>query len=69
MKLDTDVKAMLASDVPKARCIIDSGGRPSRVKQKISIGTMIRPPPTPSSPASTPAIAPTLKYKNTAERS
>ena len=61
MKLDTEVNAMLASEVPSARCIIESGGRPNQVKQNISMGTMIKPPPTPSSPASTPTIAPTMR--------
>jgi len=52
---------MLASDVPNARCIIDSSGRPNPAKQNSSMGTITKPPPTPSRPASTPAIAPTLK--------
>jgi hypothetical protein len=61
-KLDTAVNMILASEVPKARCISMASGMPWRTKQNISMGTMTRPPPIPSSPARTPATAPTKVY-------
>ena len=53
-----EVKTMVASEVPTARWVRISAGMPCAAKLKTSTGTMINPPPTPNSPASTPAQAP-----------
>ena len=53
-----EVKMMVASEVPTARWVSTSGAKPWAVKLNTSTGTMINPPPTPNSPASTPAAAP-----------
>ena len=63
MKLETEVKTMLAMEVPRARCMMSSLGRFCSSMQNTSMGTMTSPPPMPSRPASTPAMAPTTKYK------
>ncbi|MNZ86359.1 hypothetical protein D3C78_1051780 [compost metagenome] len=57
----TEVKTMVASEVPTAICVSTSGEKPWAVKLYTSTGTMIRPPPTPNSPASTPAQAPSTR--------
>ena len=56
--LETEVIMMLASDVPSAICWTYWGGMPWPGKMATSMGTMTMPPPTPSRPARTPAIAP-----------
>ena len=61
MKLETEVNMMLASEVPSAMCMSTPLSMPCRVKQNSSMGTMTMPPPTPKSPASTPAIRPTAR--------
>lgn len=53
-----EVKTMVAREVPTAIWVRTSPPKPCAVKLKTSAGTMIRPPPTPNSPASTPAQAP-----------
>ena len=52
------VERVVASDVPTARWVSTEGSKPWRVKLNTSTGTMMMPPPTPNSPASTPAQAP-----------
>ncbi|MNW19345.1 hypothetical protein D3C71_2192920 [compost metagenome] len=49
---------MVASEVPTARWVSTPGSTPWAVKLNTSTGTMMIPPPTPNSPASTPAAAP-----------
>ncbi|MNE79423.1 hypothetical protein D3C80_1759050 [compost metagenome] len=56
-----EVKTMVASEVPTAICVSTSGEKPWAVKLYTSTGTMIMPPPTPNSPASTPAQAPSTR--------
>ena len=56
--LEMEVIMMLASEVPRAICWTYSGGTPCPGKIATSMGTMTMPPPTPSSPARTPATAP-----------
>ncbi|MNC35959.1 hypothetical protein D3C75_844590 [compost metagenome] len=53
-----EVKTMVASDVPTARWVSTEASKPCKVKLNTSTGTMMMPPPTPNSPASTPAQAP-----------
>ncbi|MNN45099.1 hypothetical protein D3C81_1594180 [compost metagenome] len=53
-----EVKMMVASEVPTARWVNTEGSKPCKVKLNTSTGTMMMPPPTPNSPASTPAHAP-----------
>jgi hypothetical protein len=57
--LEMLVKMMVAREVPRARCRMYCSGSPWAAKAKISAGTMTSPPPTPRSPARTPARAPT----------
>ncbi|MNM93521.1 hypothetical protein D3C81_1058980 [compost metagenome] len=52
---------MVASDVPTARWVSTEASKPCKVKLNTSTGTMMMPPPTPNSPASTPAQAPSSK--------
>ena len=49
---------MLPIEVPRAMSMMRSCGTPCHLNAKTSIGTMTMPPPTPSSPARTPATAP-----------
>ncbi|MNZ79382.1 hypothetical protein D3C78_979840 [compost metagenome] len=56
-----EVKTMVASDVPTARWVSTEASKPCKVKLNTSTGTMMMPPPTPNSPASTPAQAPSSK--------
>ena len=53
-----EVKTMVASEVPTARWVSTAGSMPWAVKLSTRTGTMMMPPPTPNSPASTPAAAP-----------
>src|SRR3990172_545980 len=48
--LESDVKRMVAIEVPSDRCIICSAGYPFAVKTNTSIGTMTMPPPMPRRP-------------------
>src|SRR5690606_30010823 len=57
-----DVNTIVAREVPTARWTATSGDTPCNPKLKISAGTIIRPPPMPNSPLSTPATAPSSKY-------
>ncbi|MCY1184832.1 hypothetical protein D9M73_255560 [compost metagenome] len=57
----SEVKMMVAREVPTARWVRMPGSNPWAVKLNTSTGTMIRPPPTPNSPASTPAQAPSTR--------
>ena len=52
---------IVASDVPTARWVSTSLSKPCKVKLNTSTGTMINPPPTPNSPASTPAKPPSTR--------
>ena len=57
-ELEIDVNMMLPIDVPRAMSMSTSGGKFCQPNAKTSMGTMTMPPPTPRSPARTPAIAP-----------
>jgi len=57
-RLDTEVKQMVAMEVPKARCTTCSGGRFCKRNSTVNAGTSTAPPPTPSNPAKKPAKAP-----------
>ena len=57
-----EVKMIVARDVPTARWVSTCGSKPCKVKLNTSTGTIMIPPPTPNSPASTPAQAPSSKY-------
>ncbi len=57
----TDVKTMVASEVPTARWVRMSWEKPCALKLNTSTGTMISPPPTPNRPASTPAKPPSSR--------
>ncbi|MNG38156.1 hypothetical protein D3C84_1257400 [compost metagenome] len=56
-----DVKIIVARDVPTARWVRIDVSKPCRVKLNTNTGTMMIPPPTPNSPASTPAQAPSAR--------
>ena len=56
--LDIAVTTMVASEVPSAILIAIACGTPWPSNSRVTIGTMITPPPMPSSPARVPAIAP-----------
>ena len=57
-ELEMEVNTMLPIEVPRAMSMMRSCGTPCHLNAKTSIGTMTMPPPTPSSPARTPATAP-----------
>ena len=57
----TEVKMMVASEVPTAIWVSTSGEKPWAPKLNTRAGTMINPPPTPNRPASTPAQAPSTR--------
>ena len=57
-ELEIDVNMMLPIEVPRAMSMSTSGGKFCQPNAKTSMGTMTMPPPTPRSPARTPAIAP-----------
>jgi len=61
---EMEVTTMVASDVPMARCMTMASSIRWPWKIQASTGTMIKPPPTPSSPAMTPANAPSVRYNN-----
>ena len=56
--LETEVNMMLPSEVASASSMMLSGAKPARPKANTSMGTMTMPPPTPSSPANSPATIP-----------
>jgi len=58
---EIEVKMMVASDVPIARCMMADSAICWWWKIQANAGTMINPPPTPSKPAMTPANAPNSK--------
>jgi hypothetical protein len=58
-KLESDPPMIAASEVPIARRITDSGGKPWAVNMSASVETMMMPPPMPSSPAKKPTTTPT----------
>ena len=49
---------MPAIEVPNAMCTSLSAGKPCAANSEASTGTMMPPPPTPSSPAKNPTNAP-----------
>ena len=55
---DRLVKLITPSEVPMATCMTTAGGTPSVGISTARIGTMVKPPPTPNSPAMTPATTP-----------
>ena len=55
---------MVAREVPTAMCMRMAGSTPCTARAVSSTGTMMMPPPTPSSPASTPATAPVASMVN-----
>ena len=56
-----EVTTIVARDVPIARWVTTSSGRPFAVNTKIRAGTIIIPPPRPNKPLRKPARAPTDK--------
>ncbi|MNV32775.1 hypothetical protein D3C71_1241210 [compost metagenome] len=52
---------IVASEVPTARWVRIDASKPCKVKLNTSTGTMMIPPPTPNSPANTPAQAPSAR--------
>ncbi|MNI95644.1 hypothetical protein D3C73_1539470 [compost metagenome] len=52
---------IVASEVPTARWVSTAASKPCKVKLNTSTGTIMIPPPTPNSPANTPAQAPNTR--------
>jgi hypothetical protein len=56
--LEIEVRAMVAIDVPNAKCIKCSAGKPCAPNSMNSSGTSTMPPPTPNRPAQNPPKMP-----------
>ena len=57
----SDVKRIVAVAVATAMCTTCSGAKPCRANTNVRSGTIVMPPPSPSSPARNPTIAPSSR--------